>query len=61
MTPRIVYSELSRRWYVVTRYREKNGVDTKTGEPTAYLVASVKYDVTDQMRSIFKSRKGRRV
>ena len=59
MIPRIVFSELSNRWYVLTRYREKTGVDTITGEPSCYLVASTKHDVTDQMHTIFASKVGR--
>lgn len=57
-TPRIVESPLTRpsRWYVLTRYTEKRGIDAKTGERTAYLVASVKHDVTDQMRAILKAK-----
>lgn len=54
MQPRIVKSELTKpsRWYVVTRYVEKRGVDAKTGEEKAFIVASKKYDVTDQMTAI---------
>jgi cytidylate kinase len=50
-------SPLSRRarWFVVTRYRERHGIDTETGRATAYIVASEKFDVTDQMLSILKS------
>ena len=57
--PRIVFSELSQRWYVVTRYRERRGVRADTGEPSTYIVATTKHDVTDQMHEIFASRKGR--
>lgn len=66
MTPRIVESPLTRpsRWFVLTRYVEKEGVDLTTGEKTRYLVAQTKYDVTDQMRAILKAKvkrtKGRR-
>jgi hypothetical protein len=54
MLPRIVKSELTKppRWYVVTRYVEKHGMDVETGEERAYIVASKKYDVTDQMEVI---------
>lgn len=58
--PRIVKSPLSNDWYVVTRYRERRGVDAETGEPHAYLVASEKFKVTDQMRAILKAMKGKR-
>ncbi len=61
MIPRIVYSPLSNRWYVATRYTEKTGIDGTTGKPHSYLVASVKHDVTDQMETILKAdRKQRR-
>ncbi len=48
-TPQIVFSPLGRRWYVVTRYREKRTVD---GKP--YLIASTKHDVTMQMQRILR-------
>lgn len=51
-TPRIVFSPLGKRWYVVTRYSVRKGTDATTGEPNDYIVASVKYDVTDQMAAI---------
>jgi hypothetical protein len=54
MTPRIVFSPLSKSWYVVTRYREKLSA---SGMP--YIVATTKYDVSDQMRAIL-SPKGKR-
>lgn len=57
MTPRIVFSPLGKRWYVVTRFKEhRGGVDAKTGERHDYMVASIKYDVTDQMLAILKAR-----
>lgn len=62
--PRIVKSCLSDRWFVVTRYREKRGLDAETGEPMAYLVATTKFDVTDQMTVILNtpaSQRGRSV
>ena len=52
-TPRIVYSPLTRSWFVVTRYTTK---ESDTGRK--YLVAQVKHDVTDQMKDIL-SKKGR--
>jgi hypothetical protein len=57
--PRIVKSELTDppRWYVVTRYTEKRGISTVTGEEHAYIVASKKYDVTDQMEAILAQAK----
>jgi hypothetical protein len=53
-TPRIVKSTLSEDpiWYVVTRYKLKEGIDAETGEKTQYLMAQTKYDVTDQMKAI---------
>ena len=51
-TPRIVMSPLSNRWYVVTRYRVKDGLDAQTGQKHQYIVATTKYDVTDQMGAI---------
>ncbi len=56
--PRIVFSELGKRWYVVTRYREKEGTGLD-GERHRYIVATTKYDVTEQMKTILKAR-GRR-
>jgi len=53
MNPRIVYSPLSRSWFVVTRFTEKTAADG-----TKYIVAQQKYDVTDQMEAIL-SKKGR--
>jgi hypothetical protein len=55
MTPRIVFSDLSKRWFIMTRYTRKEGVDAKDGRPYAYYVASVKHDVTDQMEAILQS------
>lgn len=53
-TPRIMRSDLTKppQWFVVTRYRLKDGIDADTGEPTRYMVAQQKYDVSDQMRAI---------
>jgi hypothetical protein len=58
VTPRIVYSPLGKCWYVVTRYREKEGVGLD-GVRRRWLVASTKYDVTDQMLAILKQRADR--
>lgn len=57
--PQIVYSPLSKDWYVVTRYRVKNGIGLD-GKPHQYLVASVKHKVTDQMKKILKAKAERR-
>jgi hypothetical protein len=60
--PRIVRSDLTKppRWYVLTRYREKRGVNMD-GDDVSYLVATTKFDVTDQMDEILKHyRKPRR-
>lgn len=57
--PRIVYSPLGKRWYIVTRYREREGIDVETGEKNAYIVAQRRYDVTEQMAAIL-STQGRR-
>lgn len=55
MTPRIVKSPLTGHWFVLTRYRERDGIDLDSGEKTRYLVAQTKYDVTDQMTAILKA------
>ena len=60
-TPRIVYSPLGKCWYVVTRYRLREGTDAETGEPNQFLVAQTKYDVTDQMELILSPRGKRAV
>ena len=62
MKPRIMKSELTKppQWYVVTRYTEKRGINTVTGEEYAYLVASKKYDVTDQMEAILAKERRRK-
>ena len=54
MQPRILKSDLTKppRWYVVTRYTVKHGINATTGEKQSYIVASKKYDVTDQMEAI---------
>lgn len=54
MLPRIVRSDLTKppRWYVVTRYTIRQGLDVKSGEKKEYLLAQIKHDVTDQMETI---------
>ena len=61
-TPRIVRSDLTKppRWYVVTRYRERRGRHATTGISFAYLIASVKHDVTDQMTAILRAARPRK-
>lgn len=60
--PRIMLSKLCKpsRWFVVTKYREAMGMDIATGADHPYLVAVEKFDVTEQMESIFRSRESRR-
>jgi hypothetical protein len=49
MQPRIVRSDLTNQWYVVTRYMvKKNPNDSGKG----ILIAQTKYDVTDQINEI---------
>jgi hypothetical protein len=48
-TPRITFSPLTRRWYVVTRYTMKT-----SASGTTYLSVREKHDVTDQMKAILK-------
>jgi hypothetical protein len=43
MEPRIFHSDMTKRWYVSTHYRDLGG---------GKFQASVKYDVTDQMNAI---------
>ena len=45
--PRITFSPLTRRWFILTRYDEKT-----TASGTRHLVAREKFDVTDQMQTI---------
>lgn len=52
MAPRITYSPLSHRWFVLTKYRQQTGVDAVTGERKNFLCALKKYDITDQMVEI---------
>lgn len=51
-TPRIAYSSLSGRWFVVTRFRTVENIDPKTGKAHRLTLAATKYDVTDQMTAI---------
>lgn len=62
MTPRIVESPLTcpSRWFVLTRYVKKDGIDPTTGEQVQYLRAITKYDVTDQMQAILKAKTRRK-
>lgn len=59
--PRIVRSDLTTpaRWFVVTKYKERKGLDPTTQEAVAYLVAAEKFDVTDQMQAILKAARAR--
>lgn len=59
MQPRIVKSDLTKpaRWYVATQYVVKRGINS-AGEKHSYIVATRKYDVTDQMEAILKSEQG---
>jgi len=50
--PRIIHSELTDQWYIVTRYSIRRGRDKNH----ALLVAHTKYDVTEQMKDILKLR-----
>jgi hypothetical protein len=59
-TPHLMQSPLTNQWYIVTRWREREGVDTKTGERTRYMVALEKFDVSDQMRAILKAAQRKR-
>lgn len=52
--PRIVYSPVSNRWYLLTKYRRQRGVDAVTGERKSYLKALEKHDITEQMVSIIR-------
>lgn len=46
MKPMIMYSDMTDRWYIVTRYKD-------LGE--GKFRAQTKYDVTDQMQEIITS------
>lgn len=62
-TPRILCSDLTkpRRWFVVTRYQIKDGIDPCNGERIQYVKAQTKHDVTEQMDAILAAdRKARR-
>ena len=54
-TPRIVFSPLGKCWYVVTRYKVREGTDAATGEKNQFIVATTKYDVTEQMEAILSA------
>jgi hypothetical protein len=62
MNPRIMKSDLTNppHWYIVTRYTEKSGINMVTGQESAYIVASKKYDVTDQMEAILAAESHRK-
>ena len=55
-TPLIVKSELTKppRWYVLTRYKEKRGINPATGDDVAYISASEKFDVTDDIGGLIE-------
>ncbi len=60
MKPLVMRSDLSDppRYYVVTRYREKEGVAVagkNAGEKRRYIVAQTKYDVTEQVQGLIDS------
>jgi hypothetical protein len=52
MKPLIVHSDLTGRWYVATRYKELGD---------GQIIASVKYDVTDEIEAILSGKKRRKV
>lgn len=52
--PRITYSPLSHRWFLLTKYRKVTGIDPKTGFRKNYLRALEKHDITDQMVTIIR-------
>lgn len=56
--PLITLSKLTtpHQWFVVTRWKEKSGI-SMDGQNMRYLVALEKFNVTDQMEKILKSRK----
>ncbi len=60
-TPRIVFSPLGKCWYVVTRYRVREGIDAETGAKNQFIVATTKYDVTEQMEAILSAQGKRAV
>ena len=43
MEPRLAFSSLTKRWYIVTRYKE-----TELGQ----IIAQKKYDCTEQLERI---------
>lgn len=52
--PRITYSALTGRWYLLTKYRKQMGIDPATGEKKRYLRALEKFDITEQMVTIIR-------
>ena len=60
MKPLVMRSDLTSppRYYVVTRYTEKEGISVagaNAGEKSRYLVAQTKYDVTEQVEALIES------
>jgi hypothetical protein len=60
MKPLVMRSDLTDppRYYVVTRYTEKEGVSVagaNAGKKLRYLVAQMKYDVTEQVQGLIDS------
>ena len=56
--PRVVYSTLGRRFYVVLRYTLK---ETTKNDHRVVLIAHEKYDVTDDVRTALRDeRRSRR-
>ena len=60
MKPLVMRSDLTNppRYYVVTRYREKEALSVSganAGEKCRYLVAQTKYDVTEQVRGLIEA------
>lgn len=70
MKPLVMRSDLTNppRYYVVTRYTEKEGVSVlgaNAGQKSRYLVAQTKYDVTEQVQglidaAVYKSKRTRK-
>ncbi len=60
MKPLVMRSDLTDppRYYVVTRYSEKEGVSVagkNAGEKARYLIAQTKYDVTEQVNGLIEA------
>ncbi len=60
MKPLVMRSDLTNppRYFVVTRYREKEGISVcgkDAGAKSRYLVAQTKYDVTEQVAALIES------